>query len=192
MVGGRPFSWGGVTWKNPKFYQDRFGVSGFEASAARIMAAVRRATCETVIFLGHCGPSGLGDRPEDPCGKDWKPIGGDYGDPDLAAAVNETRNLGRTVPLVAFGHMHHRLRHTQERLRTPVSLDAEGTVYLNAASVPRITQTETSRCRNFSLVSLEADKVLEVSLVWLNQDFSLQSQQILYSQTEPLVGVKKT
>lgn len=179
VVGGRPFSWGGTVWKNDRFYQERFGVSDFEQSTARILAAAHSAAFKTVIFLGHCGPTGLGDRPEDPCGKDWNPIGGDYGDPDLAAAIAKTRK-GKTIPLVAFGHMHHRLRHSQQRLRTTVYA-SEGTVYLNAASVPRIIQRQNNRCRNFSLISLQAGRVLEASLVWLNQDFSVLSQQILYS-----------
>ena len=180
VVGSRPFSWGGADWKNADFYQSRFGVSSFEESTARIVAAVQQASCETVIFLGHCGPKGLGDRPEDPCGRDWQPLGGDFGDPDLAAAIAETYKLGKTIPLVAFGHMHHQLRHTKQYLRTSVAASPEGTVYLNAARVPRIVQDGNDRRRNFSLVSLQAGVVAQVSLVWLNRDFAAVSEQILY------------
>ncbi|NET38443.1 MAG: TIGR04168 family protein [Cyanothece sp. SIO1E1] len=185
VVGGRPFSWGGPTWKNSEFYQERYSISNFEQSITRIMAGVKAAAHETVVFIGHCGPTGLGDRPEDPCGKDWKPIGGDYGDPDLAEAIAQAQSLGKTVPLVTFGHMHHRLRHTQQHLRKIIDVSATGTIYLNAASVPRIIKTETDCLRNFSLVSLQAGKVLDASLVWLDQDCNLATEQKLYSQTSP-------
>lgn len=180
VVGGRPFSWGGSDWKNAEFYQRRFGIHNFEESTAQIIDAAMSATYETVIFLGHSGPTGLGDRPEDPCGRDWNPLGGDFGDPDLAVAIAQTRQLGKTIPLVTFGHMHHHLRHTQQVLRTAVDV-REGTVYLNAASVPRIIQTEDNCLRNFSLVSLRAGRVSQISLVWVDQNLAIASEAILYS-----------
>src|SRR6476469_2297215 len=183
VVGSRPFSWGGSSWKNEQFYRDRYGVTSFPESTAKILESVQSAAHETVIFLGHCGPTGLGDRPEDPCGRDWMPIGGDYGDPDFAAAIAQTQLLGKAVPLVAFGHMHHNLRHTRERFRTAVYEDAKGTVYLNAANVPRIKPVEGDRLRNFSLVSLQAGVVEQASLVWVNQAFKVVSEQLLYRKT---------
>jgi uncharacterized protein (TIGR04168 family) len=187
VVGGRPFSWGGSEWKNNEFYESRYQVSGFEASTARIMAAVKAATSDTLIFIGHCGPTGLGKEAEDPCGKDWRPIGGDYGDPDLAAAIAQTQALGKQVALVTFGHMHHRLRHTQERLRKKLCVDAAGTVYLNSASVPRIIKTETDCLRNFSLVTLQGGQVTQASLVWLNSSFAIASEEVLY-QAKPAIA----
>lgn len=184
VVGGRPFSWGGSTWKNEDFYQSRYGVGSFEESTDRIVSAARSADYDTVILIGHCGPYGLGAAAEAPCGKDWQPIGGDYGDPDLAAAIEQVRALGKTVPLVAFGHMHHQLRHTKQRLRKMLSVDAATTVYLNAASVPRIQPTVTGQIRNFSLVTLEAGRVCSASLVWVNQDLDIESKIDLYQQPE--------
>jgi uncharacterized protein (TIGR04168 family) len=186
VVGGRPFSWGGSEWKNEEFYRSRYGVHNFTESTARIMDAVNRATCETVIFIGHCGPQGLGDRPESPCGRDWQPLGGDFGDPDLAAAIVQTRQMGKPIPLVAFGHMHHQLRHTRHHLRQAVAIDPEGTLYLNAASVPRIKRDEQGSMRNFSLVTLEQGRVIQSSLVWLDQDFSVLSEQIYYNTSSDL------
>ncbi|MBW4490009.1 MAG: TIGR04168 family protein [Trichocoleus desertorum ATA4-8-CV12] len=183
VVGSRPFSWGGSSWKNEQFYRERYEVTSFQESTAKILEAVQSTTHETVIFLGHCGPTGLGDRPEDPCGRDWMPIGGDYGDPDFAAAIAQTHLLNKTVPLVAFGHMHHNLRHTRDRLRTSVYEDARGTVYLNAANVPRIKAVEGDRLRNFSLVSLQAGVVEQASLVWVNQAFEVVSEQLMYRKT---------
>lgn len=187
VVGGRPFSWGGSEWKNNEFYESRYQVSGFEASTARIMAAVEAAASDTLIFVGHCGPTGLGKEAEDPCGKDWRPIGGDYGDPDLAAAIAQTQALGKQVALVTFGHMHHRLRHTQERLRKKLCVDAAGTVYLNSASVPRIIKTETDCLRNFSLVTVQGGQVAQASLVWVNSNFAIASEEVLY-QAKPAIA----
>lgn len=178
VVGSRPFSWGGSEWKHTDFYRSRYGITSFAASTARIVQAAASSAYETVIFLGHCGPKGLGDRPEDVCGKDWSPPGGDHGDPDFTDAIEATRKLGKTVPLVTFGHMHHQLRHTRQHQRIP--LVAAGTIYLNAASVPRIVQTETNCLRNFSLVSLRAGSVTQVSLVWLDQKLTLVSETVLY------------
>jgi uncharacterized protein (TIGR04168 family) len=187
-VGGRPFSWGGSKWKYSDFYERSFGVTSFAESTNRIVAAANESAYDTLIFIGHNGPTGLGSRPEDPCGKDWgQPIGGDFGDPDFADAIAQTRASGKTIPLVAFGHMHHNLRHTKERLRTPIHVSPEETVYLNAASVPRIVKTESASLRNFSLVSLQAGVVTQASLVWLDKDFTVASEQILYRRPEPVV-----
>jgi uncharacterized protein (TIGR04168 family) len=190
VVGARPFSWGGSDWKNPEFYRSRYGINNFTESVERIVSAAKTATSETVIFMGHCGPFGLGDRPEDPCGKDWQPIGGDHGDPDFATAISQTRDLGKIVPLVTFGHMHHQLRHTKQRLRTAVVTDAMGTVYVNAARVPRIVEVEKNRLRNFSLVSLQASVVTQVSLVWVNQKFAIAAEEILYQQSDLATAIE--
>ena len=187
VVGSRPFSWGGSVWKNADFYQERFGVKSFEESTARMVAAASSAAYETVIFIGHNGPVGLGDRPEDPCGKDWQPLGGDFGDPDFTEAIAQTRASGKTIPLVTFGHMHHKLRHTHQQLRTASYASPEGTIYLNAASVPRIVQTGSDRRRNFSIVSLQAGVVSQISLVWVGKDCSVASEQTLYQQPSSVV-----
>lgn len=180
VVGTRPFSWGGSAWKNEQFYQERYGVADFAESTAKVVAAAETANFETVILLGHCGPIGLGDRPEDPCGKDWMPVGGDYGDPDFAEAIAQTKQLGKCVPLVAFGHMHHNLRNTRERPRRAVHVDSDGTLYLNAANVPRIKQVGSHRLRHFCLVSLQAQTVTQATQVWVDQTFRVVSEQVLY------------
>ncbi len=180
VVGSRPFSWGGSEWKNTNaFYRSRYGITSFAESTERIVQAASSSTFDKVIFLGHCGPKGLGDRAEDTCGKDWHPPGGDHGDPDFAEAIEATRKLGKTIPLVAFGHMHHQLRHTKQHPRVPL-VATNDTIYLNAASVPRIVKTETGCLRNFSLVSLQAGSVAQASIVWLDQHLTLVSETVLY------------
>ncbi|MGE5656472.1 MAG: TIGR04168 family protein [Actinomycetota bacterium] len=189
VVGSRPFTWGGPEWKYADFYSEWFGVEGFEESSHRIVAAAKAAACETVIFLGHTGPTGLGKNPEDPCGRDWKPLGGDFGDPDFEAAIAQTRTFGKQIPLVAFGHMHHKLRHTKKVLRKSVSVSEEGTVYVNAASVPRIVQVEADCWRHFSLVLLTGGVVSEVSQVWVGKDFAVAAEQVVYRRAETMVEV---
>ncbi|MBW4647173.1 MAG: TIGR04168 family protein [Kastovskya adunca ATA6-11-RM4] len=187
VVGSRPFSWGGEVWKNQNFYQERYGVNNFEESVERIVAAAQSTAYETIIFMGHNGPVGLGEAAEDPCGKDWNPIGGDYGDPDFGEAIAKTRNLGKSISLVTFGHMHHKLRHRKDQLRTSLFTSPEGTVYLNSARVPRIIETSSDRLRNFSLVTMQAGIVSQVSLVWVGQDYAIASEEVLYRHSEAVV-----
>lgn len=179
VVGSRPFSWGGSTWKNADFYNERFGVTSFAESTDLMVKAAESASCNNIIFLGHNGPLGLGERAEDLCGRDWQPLGGDFGDPDFTEAIAQTRMSGKLIPLVTFGHMHHKLRHTQQQTRQPIVVKDE-TVYLNAASVPRIIQKGSDRLRNFSLVYLQGNAVTQVSLVWLDKHYKLASEQIFY------------
>jgi uncharacterized protein (TIGR04168 family) len=183
VVGGRPFSWGSSEWKNVEFYRHRYGIENFAQSAERITQSVAAASSEVIIFLGHNGPFGLGDRPTDPCGKDWHPPGGDYGDPDFTEAIAQARLLPKQIPLVAFGHMHHRLHHSTE-LRRRIAIDPEGTIYLNAAAVPRIVKTLQRRDRNFSLLSMRSSKVVQVSLVWLDGNYDIISEEILYKSKD--------
>jgi uncharacterized protein (TIGR04168 family) len=181
VVGGRPFSWGGQEWKNADFYRNLYQVDNFEESTAKIVETAKDTVCDTLIFIGHNGPYGLGNAPESSCGKDWHPIGGDCGDPDLREAIDRIKSLGKTVPFVTFGHMHHRLRHRQDRLRTRINIDGESTIYLNSACVPRIKEDNNGKQRSFSLVTLNNDRVSQVSLVWLDEEFAIFSEEILYS-----------
>jgi uncharacterized protein (TIGR04168 family) len=183
IVGSRPFSWGGSDWKNKTFLQTRYGIKNFAESTAKIIEQVEQTAFDTLIFLGHNGPIGLGEQAEDICGKDWQPIGGDHGDPDFAEAIALTRQMGKSIPLVAFGHMHHRLRHTQTQLRTQIQSDLE-TIYLNAARVPRIIEKNGQKLRNYSIVTLELLKVIQVSLVWVNSEYQTVEQNLIYSTPE--------
>lgn len=173
VVGARPFSWGGSEWKYSSFYRDRYGVHNFDESLSRMQQAIDAATYDTLIFVGHCGPTGLGDAPESPCGRDWKPIGGDFGDPDLAAAIAYAQAQGKSVPLVTFGHMHHNLRHRKDIQRQRVSRDIAETLYLNAACVPRIVTVDDQQRRNFSLVTLTRGAVEQAALVWVDQGHAI-------------------
>ncbi len=186
VVGGRPFSWGGSEWKNGHFLNSRYKIDSFQESTDLIVKNVRETTAETIIFLGHNGPFGLGTEPHDICGRDWQLIREDYGDHDFQDAIDTTRNLGKRIPLVTFGHMHHNLRHNNNRLRTRVVENKlEGTVYLNAACVPRIIKVGSQKRRNFSIVSLTEGKVTDIDLVWVecNSDScQIVDRENLYTQ----------
>jgi uncharacterized protein (TIGR04168 family) len=170
VVGARPFSWGGAKWKYSKFYKQRLGVHSFAESAKRIAAAIAATPMETVIIIGHNGPAGLGAQPDDPCGKDWGELvdgqlaGGDYGDPDLAMAI-AAAPPEKSIPLVAFGHMHHRLKSGQPR-RTQQQVGP--THYFNAACVPRIGTIDGESVRHFGLVTLVNGQIEQASQAWVN------------------------
>ena len=183
VVGSRPFSWGGSTWRNSEFYRDRYGVNNFAESTQQIVNSAQNSAHETIILIAHNGPYGLGDKTESICGRDWKPEGGDYGDPDLTEAIAQIQHSGKFLPLVTFGHMHHELKNPRGKRRTIVEV-REQTVYLNAACVPRIV--DGGNKRSFSLVRLQQKVVREISLVWLGSDFELQSEEILYQHPSSL------
>jgi uncharacterized protein (TIGR04168 family) len=185
VVGSRPFSWGGDQWRNKDFYQSRFGVNSFAESTAKILEAAQQATGAQIICIGHNGPAGLGDRPEDICGKDWQPVGGDFGDPDLAAAIAQLQSRGKSIPLVTFGHMHHQLRHTAEKLRTPVQRIGK-TLYLNAARCPRIVNYPPI-LHNFSIVTLQNGQVTAASLIWVDRQGQIQRTEDYLTELNPVI-----
>ena len=179
VVGSRPFSWGGSTWRNSQFYRDRYGVNSFAESTQKIVESARDTACDTLIFISHNGPFGLGEHTESICGRDWKIEGGDYGDPDLTEAIAQTLNLGKSIPLVTFGHMHHELKNPRGKRRKIVEVQ-ERLVYLNAACVPRIVNTASGSKRSFSLVTLNRGEVEKISLVWLDPHFAIELEEVLY------------
>ena len=180
VVGARPFSWGGTNWRYKRFYRERCNVSSFADSTARICTSIDAAEQRTLIFLGHNGPAGLGDQTYNICGRDWKHSGGDYGDPDFAYAIAYAHQSNRHVALVAFGHMHHELRHDKIRPRERLVVDDYGTVYVNGAQVPRVIQTNSGYHRSFTLVSMHRDIVQTVRLIWIDDTHTIVSEEYLY------------
>ncbi|MGL5795713.1 MAG: TIGR04168 family protein [Waterburya sp.] len=179
VVGSRPFSWGGSTWRNSQFYSDRYQIHSFEESTAQMVKSAQDAAHNTLIFIGHNGPYGLGSKPEAICSRDWKPEGGDYGDPDFTQALADLRNQGKSIPLVTFGHMHHSLKYPVGKRRKIIEVQDQ-TVYLNAACVPRVVKTHSTVKRSFSLVSMSQGIVQSISLVWLDENYTIQAEEILY------------
>ena len=183
VVGSRPFSWGGPKWRCEEFYQQRYGINNFEESTARIMASVEKTKYDHLIFMGHNGPFGLGAYPEDTCGRDWNPLGGDFGDPDFQNAIAFSRQQGKKISLVTFGHMHHSLRHTKRRLRTIINQDREETIYLNAAATPRIQETDGDNIHKFSLVNFSAGKISSIELISISEQMEIKNQETLFTSS---------
>ncbi|GLC33778.1 hypothetical protein PLESTB_000114800 [Pleodorina starrii] len=152
VMGARPFSKGGKNFSTIRaFMEGLYGVTSMEESAARIVQVAESAPPHhALVVMGHNGPAGLGSRAFDICGVDWESKAGDHGDPDLQAALSALHRSGRPVALVTFGHMHHTLHSAQNRGRTSrfrrmVALDpTTGTVFLNAATVPRVVLAPTA------------------------------------------------
>ena len=181
VVGSRPFSWGGDTWRNSEFYRDRYNIKNFAESTEQIVASAKAAAAQTLILIAHNGPTGLGSSTESICGRDWKEEGGDYGDPDLTAAICQVRESGKSIPLVTFGHMHHELKIPRGKRRKIIEV-RDDTIYLNAACVPRVIDGSEGAKHSFSLVTMQAGAVQSISLVWLDSDFDIISDEVLYQK----------
>ena len=189
VVGARPGSAGGGFHLSPAV-RAVFGPVTLEDSARRISSAALAADPQLpLVLLAHCGPSGLGSEPGDPCGRDWKKPACDWGDQDLALAIQQIQRQ-RPLPLVLFGHMHHALKRGQGERRSLVR-DRCGTVYLNAASVPRHGHDAQGRAlRHLSWVELESDGqgvtvVREAGHRWYGLDGALLYQDVLHRAALP-------
>lgn len=181
VVGARPFSWGGSRWKKAEFYRDRYGIKDFGESTQKIMRSVASTSQDTIIFIGHSGPFGLGAETYSICGRDWKPKGGDYGDPDFADAISKSYALAKNVPLVTFGHMHHHLKNNANRTREAIATNDQGTIFLNSACSPRIIKHGGETYRNFSIVTLESGSVQKIVLTWLNSACEIMQEKVLFA-----------
>jgi len=184
VVGGRPATAGGG-YHLSKAVQAVYGSVELEESVERIHAAASSADPSLpLIMLAHCGPAGLGSNAAAPCGRDWKLPSCDWGDQDLTLAIERIRR-DRSLPLVVFGHMHHRLRRGGER--TTFYRDRRGTVYLNAACAPRHGVDVQGRpLRHLSWVQLNsAGEVEEASHRWYGLDGTLLYEQLLWPQSRP-------
>lgn len=91
----------------------------------------------------------------------------------------------RPLPLVVFGHMHHRLRRGGER--HTFHRDRRGTIYLNAACAPRHGVDVLGRplC-HLSWVRLSAaGEVKQASHRWYGLDGTLLYEQQLWPRSRP-------
>ncbi|KAK4853082.1 hypothetical protein QYF36_003510 [Acer negundo] len=193
VVGGRPFSCGGEQIFRKRLLSARYGVQDMDGSAKRIYkAATGTPKDHLVIFLAHNGPTGLGSELNDICGKDWVFGGGDHGDPDLAQAISLLKETSKfPSPLVVFGHMHKELAHGNG-LRRMIVVDADNTIYLNGAIVPRVKSLIDEQgtpnkivgtLRVFTTVEILDGRVDKIAETWVtvNGDTTaLQKEHIMY------------
>jgi len=157
LIAARPHSMGGPDLHFAGYLRDRFGVSSLAESARRLRALVDGSSASRVLFLAHNGPTGLGDRREDIWGCDFRAEEGDQGDPDLADAVAYAREVGKTVVAVVAGHMHQRLKGGGLRAW---QVHREGTLYVNAARVPRVFSQGGRALRHHVRLTIDGDQAL--------------------------------
>lgn len=157
LLAARPHSAGGPRLTYPRYMREAFGVEDMEASAQRLRSLVDEAAGPLVV-LAHNGPAGLGAARSSICGRDFHPEAGDWGDPDLRAALDHARDTGKAVRAVVFGHMHRSLRGGGVRAWR---LRDEGCLHVNAAEVPR------HRPQGRHHVLLEVGETTSATDVWL-------------------------
>jgi uncharacterized protein (TIGR04168 family) len=168
VVGARPFSWGGQSLRSPELYDEIYGVHTMRQSAAAIVDAARNAQHRDLVILAHNGPLGLGEAPDDIFGKDFGKPGGDWGDYDLALALQRITGYGLRVRAVVAGHMHHRLVHPRGAMRRRF-VRRGGTLFLNAAHVPRIEKdADGSELGHFLRTHWQDGECLGIEEVWVD------------------------
>jgi len=156
VIAGRPHSAGGTHLAFRPHLKAVYGVDSMERSAEKLEALVDACDTDELLFVAHNGPSGLGDRRDDIWGCDFRANEGDFGDPDLERAVRYAKRRGKKVRAVIAGHMHHRLRGGGQRRWL---LERDGTLYVNAARVPRIFSRGARTLRHHVELVVEADRV---------------------------------
>jgi uncharacterized protein (TIGR04168 family) len=168
VIGARPFSWGGPSLRSPELYDEIYGIHTMRQSAAAIVDAARNAQHRDLVILAHNGPLGLGDQPEDIYGKDFGKPGGDWGDRDLALAIQRIEGSGLRVRAVIAGHMHHKLAHPRGSERMRFVRRGE-TLFLNAAYVPRVRQDAAGSEQSYFLrTRWQAGTCVGVEEVWVD------------------------
>lgn len=177
-----------------------------EESAKKICeAALGTPKGYSVILLAHNGPSGLGSKINDICGRDWVMGGGDHGDLDLAQALSDMKKSSQIpIPLVVFGHMHKELAYGNG-LRKMIVVGDDGAIYLNGAIVPRVKSSvhelgtnsvgivgdETIKAdmcnraslRAFTVIEMLGGKVEKIAESWVPvsaHETSLKEEHILF------------
>lgn len=168
VIGARPFSWGGPTLRSPEVYDEIYGIHTMRQSAAAIVDAARNALHRDLVILAHNGPLGLGELTTDPFGKDFGKPGGDWGDRDLALAIQRIEGFGLRVRAVVAGHMHHKVAHPRGSERTRFVRRGD-TLFLNAAYVPRVRTTASGdEWSHFLRTHWRAGECLGVEEVWVD------------------------
>jgi uncharacterized protein (TIGR04168 family) len=152
IIAGRPFAMGGGDLSFPRALEESYGVRSLEESADRLKELVNTASTRDLVFLSHNGPSGLGGQPSSLWGSDFRREGGDWGDADLTSAIAHAREREHRTLAVIAGHMHWSLKGGGLR---ETRLERAGTLYANAARVPRIVATEGSKKRHHLALSID-------------------------------------
>ncbi|TGL51595.1 phosphoesterase [Leptospira kemamanensis] len=136
LIVGRPHAMGGGLSFAPHL-KKTYHVTDMETSLATYKRLIDGTKEKHLLFLSHNGPFGLGSAKNAMYGAEFKKEGGDWGDLDLTEAIQYAKSIGKKVPLVLSGHMHHSISKTKERETHEYT---GGTFYVNGAKVPRIRE----------------------------------------------------
>ncbi|MDF3818500.1 metallophosphoesterase [Leptospira sp. 96542] len=136
LLVGRPYAMGGGLSFAPNLRKNYF-VSTMEESIEKYKSLIQGVKEKNIFILSHNGPFGLGAEPKSMYGADFKKSGGDWGDLDLQEAIKFAKQIGKKVPVVMSGHMHHKVSKKKERETLQYT---GGTFYINGAKVPRIQE----------------------------------------------------
>lgn len=174
LIAGRPCAMGGSAFSFAERLQRVHGIADLAASARRMRELIDETSTESLLFVAHNGPYGLGGEACDLWGRDFDLPGDapdDWGDSDLAQAIDYAKERGKRVLAVIAGHMHRSPR----RETRPLALRRDGTLYVNAAVVPRIRSGETGQLHHHAelrLLSSESDGAIcaEVQEHWVEAE----------------------
>ncbi|MCZ8342107.1 MAG: metallophosphoesterase [Leptospira sp.] len=136
LIVGRPHAMGGGISFLPSL-RKTFSISSVDDSINKYKALIQNTKERNLFFLSHNGPLGLGKERNSMYGADFKKMGGDFGDEDLKVAIDYAKSIGKKVPAVLSGHMHHKIGKNKERETLHYK---GGTFYVNGAKVPRIQE----------------------------------------------------
>ncbi|HMR06219.1 MAG TPA: metallophosphoesterase [Polyangiaceae bacterium] len=135
IVAGRPHAMGGSQLSFAPLLRREHDIVDLEASRRRYFELIDSVQDERILLLAHNGPHGLGEKPDDIWGCDFRDAGGDFGDQDLTDAVAYAKRSGKQLVAVVAGHMHRRVRGGGQRIW---KRNVDDVLYVNAAEVPRI------------------------------------------------------
>jgi uncharacterized protein (TIGR04168 family) len=156
IITARPYSMGGPFLSFTPHLRRRYGIDSMASSADLLKKLIDVSPSDSLIFLAHNGPTGLGAERSDIWGCDFLDEEGDYGDNDLEHAVQYARTKGKAILAVVAGHMHHRLNGGGIR---QWCVEQQGTLYVNAARVPRIFEHTGRPVRHHVRLSFDGTKV---------------------------------
>jgi len=176
VVGGRPFSWGGIWAEDRWIFEELYGVSDDAASSDRIVEAAAEMPGLPILLVGHNGPTGLGEGRDAIYGRDFRKPFVDFGDADLRRAMDRLAATGRSVVGTVAGHMHHRLRGGGVRRRVVVD---GGRVHCNASVVPRHERRDEGVGRHFLRLEID-DAVRSATDLWVGDDGAIARSAALH------------
>ena len=147
---------GGPELSFPDYMSETYQIQSLEQSTDCLIQLVDESVADELIFLSHNGPLGHGENPEDMWGCDFKEGGGDWGDPDLSRAIEHARSIGKRVLAVIGGHMHLL---TKQGIERPWKSEKDGTIFINAARLPRIFSENSNVFRHHVLMTIDCDAI---------------------------------